>query len=517
MKHLLSSAFLILISISLYASHIIGGELVCTKTAAETYEVKLILYRDCTSMTMFDNPAYFTVFNTATNAYISNFPVYDPVIEEIDIDSICYDTLPEICVERAIYTTTITLADLADGYTLVYQRCCRNSSIINITDPDNTGFTVFQNIPGTAVVSDNNSPVFNDYPPIVICIGEALYIDNSATDPDGDSLVYSFFAPLLGADPFAPAPAIASPPPYEVVTNTPGYSPEYPIDASPALEINSVTGLITGTATTEGRYVVGIKVSEYREGILLTDHYRDFQFNVQDCSSGYVADIEEKISSCGNRQIHFHNFSEGTDTYLWDFGDGTTSTETEPIHTYLDYGTYYVKMIAQPGETCEDPSYSVVTLLVSPFVATVSFDGTELIASDGATFQWYLNGEIITGATEQTYTPVEEGNYSVTITNEEGCSDMSTETFVAITDIKNNLFGASILVYPNPSTGDFNIDFTNALNSAAEIEIYNSLGELIQSEKASVSTMQFHLEKSGIYLLIIKDGGSIDFRKIVVN
>ena len=140
MKHFFSSLLLTLISISVFASHIIGGELVCKKTAPETYEVQLILYRDCTSYTPFDNPAHFSVFNTATNELISGFTVYDPVREDINIDSLCYDTLPEICVEKAIYTTTITLPDFADGYTVVFQRCCRNAGIINIDDPDNVEF-----------------------------------------------------------------------------------------------------------------------------------------------------------------------------------------------------------------------------------------------------------------------------------------------------------------------------------------------------------------------------------------
>ena len=517
MKHFFSSLLLTLISISVFASHIIGGELVCKKTAPETYEVQLILYRDCTSYTPFDNPAHFSVFNTATNELISGFTVYDPVIEDINIDSLCYDTLPEICVEKAIYTTTITLPDFADGYTVVFQRCCRNAGIINIDDPDNVGFTVYQIIPPTGLVTDNNSPVFSNYPPIVICIGEALYIDNSATDPDGDSLVYSLFAPFEGASHLDPAPEIASPPPYDLVNNTIGYTYEYPMDALPALEINSITGLITGTAAAEGRYVVGVKVSEYRDGVFISDHYRDFQFNVQDCSSQYVADIEEKISNCGNRQVHFHNYSQGTDTYLWDFGDGTTSTEVEPIHIYTDYGTYYVKMTAQPDETCADPSFSVVTLFLSPFIANLTFDGTVLTASEGVAYQWYFNGVIIDGATEQNYTPLEEGNYSVEVTNDEGCLDRSNEQFVSITAVENNVFSNSVHVFPNPSTGEFNIDFNNEITESFSIELFNNLGELIMHKEFTGSNAQIRLDQTGIYLLIIRQGGSAAYRKVIIN
>jgi PKD repeat protein len=43
--------------------------------------------------------------------------------------------------------------------------------------------------------------------------------------------------------------------------------------------------------------------------------------------------------------ITFHNFSTGYGgRYLWDFGDGTTSTEKNPIHTYQDEGKYAIRL-----------------------------------------------------------------------------------------------------------------------------------------------------------------------------
>lgn len=44
--------------------------------------------------------------------------------------------------------------------------------------------------------------------------------------------------------------------------------------------------------------------------------------------------------------VEFTNTSQGATSYVWDFGDGTNSTEVEPIHTYSNYGTYDVVLIA---------------------------------------------------------------------------------------------------------------------------------------------------------------------------
>lgn len=43
--------------------------------------------------------------------------------------------------------------------------------------------------------------------------------------------------------------------------------------------------------------------------------------------------------------VYFHNVSSLSDSVLWDFGDGTTSTSTNPAHSYLNYGNYSVKLI----------------------------------------------------------------------------------------------------------------------------------------------------------------------------
>lgn len=62
--------------------------------------------------------------------------------------------------------------------------------------------------------------------------------------------------------------------------------------------------------------------------------------------------------------IQFNNESENADTYTWDFGDGTTSTETNPTKTYTSPGSYTVKLTAVgPGGT---GNYSVNVGVLDP-------------------------------------------------------------------------------------------------------------------------------------------------------
>ena len=133
----------------------------------------------------------------------------------------------------------------------------------------------------TAQTLCNNSPVFNDFPPIAICANSPLVFNHAATDAENDQIVYEFCAPFQGGgngggggggngcNSVTPNPAC--PPPYkEVVYNAPLYNKLVPLGGNPILAIDPKTGVITGTPNIIGQYVVGVCASEYRNGVLLS-------------------------------------------------------------------------------------------------------------------------------------------------------------------------------------------------------------------------------------------------------
>lgn len=423
------------------ASHIIGGEIYYACTGGSNYTITLVVYRDCTSLTGFDNPAYVGVYNSS-GTLVQNLAMYSPVINSVPVESAdpCLEVPPGICVEQAIYTANITLP-AEDVYTIVYQRCCRNAGIVNINAPDATGSTYWQVIPDTGSTTGNSCPYFNNYPPSVICTTESIVFDHSATDPDGDSLVYHFITPYDGADAIAPMPIPPPPPPYGNVLWLAGYSVDYQIDASPAFAIDPETGLLTGSATSEGRYVVGIAVDEYRDGVLLGTHFRDFQFNVVTCTPLVTAATTDYTLDCEDLTVSFSNFSTGADTYLWDFGDGTTSTEFAPTHTFPDTGTYYVTLIANPGFVCADTFIATVALyntLTANFDYVAGCSGTPVgftdqsvttEAGDIISWDWNFGDGDSSSDMDPSHEYGDGGSYPVTLTVEtdKGCVSTITE------------------------------------------------------------------------------------------
>ncbi len=364
-----------------FAFHIIGGEIIYTRTTGNNFDIVLKIYRDCADpeAAPYDDPLQIYIYDTL-GVLIQTLDIYFPGADLIDpaIVSPCMNVYPDLCVQEAIYETTVNLPPRAGGYDLVYQRCCRNSTIINIEEPVATGATYTTHIPDPGAII-NSSPRFNTLPPVSLCAGFPFEFDHAATDPDGDQLVYSFFTPYSGATSDVPDPDPAPAPPFNEVIFTPPFNEGYPISSDPAFTINNVTGFMEGTPDMIGQYVVGVEVKEYRGGVLIGTHYRDFQFNVTDCEPTAVANAPNVIRNCSDYTVTFENYSFGADDYYWDFGvDGiTTDTSTQKFPTYIfpDTGTYEVMLVILPGSDCSDTDY-IQVLIYPGFEAAISFDNT---------------------------------------------------------------------------------------------------------------------------------------------
>ena len=79
--------------------------------------------------------------------------------------------------------------------------------------------------------------------------------------------------------------------------------------------------------------------------------------------------LPDSINDCSAFTQNFPNNSNSLSSYfLWEFGDGSTSTDIFPQHTYKDTGTYNVKLFINKGYTCADSAFSKV--LIYPVLKT---------------------------------------------------------------------------------------------------------------------------------------------------
>lgn len=195
--------------------------------------------------------------------------------------------------------------------------------------------------------------------------------------------------------------------------------------------------------------------------------------------------------------IQVENTSLYGGTYLWDFGDGTTSTDTLPTHTYLEDGTYEVTLIASNECGQDTLSQSVLVSSTIPSVAfdlesdgdcipkTVSFINLTLNADS---FEWTFPGGIPATSTEAEPTVVYEtpGYYDVTLvaTNANGSSAFTQVGIVEVLDNPQAIFeftlDALVISFINSSawSTEFYWDFGDGTTSSigSPIHAYNSPG-----------------------------------------
>jgi len=137
-----------------------------------------------------------------------------------------------------------------------------------------------------------------------------------------------------------------------------------------------------------------------------------------------------------------------------------------------------------------------------------------LHATQALTYQWYLNGNLLTGANAQDYTPPQNGDYVVLISDTNGCIGYSEQFYyggVGTSEAeKENL----IYVYPNPSSGIFNFDITVSGNEIKEIKITNLLGKEIYYSKGKI--VDFTGYSNGVYFYSLKaNNDKVFYGKIV--
>jgi len=140
---------------------------------------------------------------------------------------------------------------------------------------------------------------------------------------------------------------------------------------------------------------------------------------------------------CSNKlNFTFTDQSIGATTWLWDFGDGTTSTAQNPVHNYSSYGTYQVKLVVT-NDTCEHQQIQTVRIVngtpdfkALPTVAckgsTISFAADSTNAGNIASYRWNFGHGGSLGAgmnTSTVYTRPGLYSVSLTVTDVNGCVD----------------------------------------------------------------------------------------------
>ncbi|MBK7130294.1 MAG: T9SS type A sorting domain-containing protein [Crocinitomicaceae bacterium] len=268
--------FLLLLSLgnTVSATHLAGGHMEYECLGDGLYKVRLVFFRDCSGLEVHpnDGPTLWLESTTCGVACIDMGQMEHVSHENVNYgcgNTCLFGSYPGF--QKWIFEKTIFLPfECPDWKASIY------ISARNTTEYAGSGnyfnYILINNQAGVC----NNSPVFTDMSVWVGCLNTFSQFENSHTEADGDQLIFEITSPLNLDFP----PNCNSAP----ITYDSGLNFGQPFPSTSPFTINSTTGVVNFTPILQGTSYFGIKVKEYRSGILVSETIRDGEIIVVSCT-----------------------------------------------------------------------------------------------------------------------------------------------------------------------------------------------------------------------------------------
>ena len=214
-----------------------------------------------------------------------------------------------------------------------------------------------------------------------------------------------------------------------------------------------------------------------------------------------------------------------TPSYQWKKNGtnaGTNSTTYAP--TTLVNGDV-ITCVLTSNATCPNPTTgtsNAITMTVATVpTPTITQNGGVLTSSATSGNQWYLNGNILVGQTGQNITVTSSGVYTVIVTVN-GCASTASAGNNATVGINEENNPYLLVIFPNPSEGNFHISFTADRSEKYKLELFNELGQIIISEEIvnHSGTYQYPVNltrpAAGMYSVVLTNGKVETTKKIII-
>jgi hypothetical protein len=190
-------------------------------------------------------------------------------------------------------------------------------------------------------------------------------------------------------------------------------------------------------------------------------------------------------------------------SFLWSNG-----AISEDLQNVLP-GNYDVTVTDAQG--CTATVSVTVPLLPAP-VPGISQSGNTLSSvQTWVTYQWLLNGVPISGATSSTYTAMVSGNYSLLVTDANGCEGTSAVLNVTVVGL-GQAMEDGFMLYPNPATQRLYLRTSEVLIS---VDVYNMLGQRLDIAVQDLGLDVAGLPAGGYLVVAATDDGRIFQRKFL--
>lgn len=250
--------------------------------------------------------------------------------------------------------------------------------------------------------------------------------------------------------------------------------------------------------------------------------YSGFVFQYECNGIAPIANFEYGVQSeCGN-MVDFANQSEHGDAYLWEFGDGVTSTQEHPSHAYSAVGNYTVSLTTTNALSSSTHTEEI-SIAAAPFDLAIDMPAevdinTMVIFNPITTaslvdYVWELGEGNYFNQETAFYTFTEVGTYPIRLrgVDSDGCAVIVQRDIVV--KLANNIeeLGPNeyFRYYPNPSQGELLIDLSLSGADVSDLQLFNALGQIVYQQRLDgQAKWQQQLDLSalpaGTYLLQVR-------------
>lgn len=203
----------------------------------------------------------------------------------------------------------------------------------------------------------------------------------------------------------------------------------------------------------------------------------------------------------------------GYSSFMWNNGSGFSQI------TVNASGDYYAQVMNADG--CIATSDTVtVEVFPTPPTPSISYTANDTVMTSSETTgnQWYFNGNMMPGETNQTLRPMNLGNYSVRIIDTNGCEgDMSAMQFYNSIGMEENL-ADQIELYPNPTQGRVILELNQL--EVASLRVVDATGRTVIDRKGCTGVCELDLSETGsgmYHIIMITTDGKQVIKPVVVS
>jgi PKD repeat protein len=233
------------------------------------------------------------------------------------------------------------------------------------------------------------------------------------------------------------------------------------------------------------------------------------------------------IISCGPNNVYFvYNKAVIPDLIKWDFGDGETSTQINPVHYYANTGVYTVKLYITKNNICDtvikqnfitilnkpEADFEITKIPNEPF--SLEIKSTSKHHADSFIYQhWIMGFDTISKSPNMNIRFTQNGKYPLLlkVANNEGCTDVKDTTIeIDFPELEPVGFEEEVTkihqVYPNPTSGNLNLNIAAGVKITKVTMVDNNSKQIeIKPEfNGEIWTTNLSELKQGLYLMWIK-------------